>query len=159
MTSINSNYFNVASFQKSGIDVSSKKMTDEEIAKLRSALGMDTPVAATKKTEHSNDPLAVEKGMRQTEGRVATPQTKVSTQILAEQETPSAGDKAVADFLDFTSKSWEERMRAMILSSLGLKEEDLANMSPEEVAKIEAKIKEKIKQEVEKETGIPLAEA
>lgn len=90
-------------------------------------------------------------------GRVATPQTAVDTQSLDIDE-PS--DKSVVDeFLDFTEMSWKEKVRAMILKTMGLKEEDLAAMSAENREKIEAKIKEKIEEQIEKKTGMTLTRA
>jgi len=85
-------------------------------------------------------------------GRVATPQTATDTQSLGSDE--AAGKSVVDEFLDFTSMSWEEKVRAMILKTMGLREEDLAAMSAEDREKIEAKIKEKIEAEIEKKTGM-----
>lgn len=90
-------------------------------------------------------------------GRVATAKTQADTQLLASDE--ASANSVVDEFLDFTGKSWEERVRAMILNSMGLKEEDLAGLSAEEREKIEARIKEKIESEIEKKTGMAVGSA
>lgn len=138
----------------------------EEIAKalggtiVKSSTGVtQAQYLATPPFEVKNtiDYEAMERDRRTTEGRVATPQTQVDTQSLASAE--AAGKSAVDEFLDFTSKSWEEKVRAMILKTMGLKEEDLAAMDPADREKIEAKIKEKIEKEIEKKTGMPVSAA
>lgn len=66
----------------------------------------------------------------------------------ASQSSPAAELQA---YVDMTPA---QRLRASALQSLGLKESDLANMSPEERQKVEDKIaafiKEKVAQEAEK---------
>ncbi len=168
MTTISANQFNVSPFEKLGITVSNKKMTDEEIEKFKklqeqgasqtgtAAAGLlTTPIAVkgVEKTDHAT----LEKERARVEGSVATPQTKLAAQAIGSgdvsplaAETPSVED----EFLDFTAKSWEERMRVMILKSMGLTEDDVNAMSPEDREKLEAKIKEKIDEEIRKKTGM-----
>lgn len=66
--------------------------------------------------------------------------------------------KSAADeFLEFMQMSPAEKIRALIVGEMGLTEEEIQAMSPEEREKIEAKIAERIKQrmeqEIEKKTG------
>lgn len=101
----------------------------------------------------------LERDRSRAEGRVATPQTQVAAQSPGTEasdisEAASAGESAVDKFLSFTEKSWSEKVRALILSGLGVTEEQMQNMSVEEREKIEAKIREKIQQEIEKKTGM-----
>jgi len=107
---------------------------------------MATPVAAQSEAD--------------VKGTVASPQTQVDTQNIAQAEKiKSVGDAAKDEFMKYSTMSWQDKVRAMILKSLGLKEEDLQKMSPEDRAKIEAKIKEKIEAEIKKKTGIDAAAA
>ncbi len=55
---------------------------------------------------------------------------------------------AVKDFLDYMKKTPEERLRDKILKVLGLTEEDLQNMSPDERLGIENKIRDIIKETI-----------
>lgn len=57
---------------------------------------------------------------------------------------------AKAKFLDFMSKTNEEKMRAMILAELGYTEEDLAGMDSDTRLKIEEEIKQRLETSVEK---------
>ncbi len=138
----------------------------EEIAKALGGTVVKSSTAVTQaqylaappfEVKYKIDYAAMERDRAAATGQVATPKTQVETQQLGTAKEKSDGENAVDEFLDFTGKSWEERIRTMILRSLGLKEEDLAAMSSEDREKIEAKIKEKIEQEIEKETGVPVA--
>ena len=55
---------------------------------------------------------------------------------------------AVKDFLDYMKKTPEERLRDKILKAMGLTEEDLQNMSPDERLGIENKIRDIIKETI-----------
>ncbi len=103
------------------------------------------------------DYAAMERDRAAAMGQVTTPQTKIDTQSLAGDD--AATRSAVDEFLAFTEMSWEEKVRAMILKSMGLREEDLAAMSAEDREKIEAKIREKIEGEIEKKTGMAVGSA
>jgi hypothetical protein len=67
-------------------------------------------------------------------------------------------DTTVADFLAFQHMTPAEKMRAMILGSMGLTEDQLKAMDPKERAKVEEKIKalirQQVEQSVEKKTGL-----
>ena len=67
---------------------------------------------------------------------------------------PSAAEQAFNDYAKMTPA---QKMRAAILGSMGLTEDQLKAMDPKERQKIEAKIqeimKQKIEQSVEKKTG------
>ena len=64
-------------------------------------------------------------------------------------KAPSAGDAAVKDFMDFAKMTPAQKLRAAILSQMGLKEEDLAKMDPKERKKVEDKIAAIIKEKIE----------
>lgn len=98
---------------------------------------------------------AMERDMQVAFGRMATPQTRTDTQTIAlEGSDDAAGTSAKEEFLKFQEMSWEEKVRAMILKTMGLEEKDLEAMSAEEREKIEARIREKIEEEIEKKTGM-----
>lgn len=58
------------------------------------------------------------------------------------------GVSATDEFMAYMEKTPEERLRANILKSLGLTEEDLENLPPEQRQAIEDKIKEMIKEKI-----------
>src|ERR1700752_5047633 len=60
------------------------------------------------------------------------------------------GDNVVPQFMDYAKTSPMERMRASILKSMGLAEDDLKKMSPEQQKAVEQKIEQLIKQKLEK---------
>jgi hypothetical protein len=64
----------------------------------------------------------------------------------ADAEAATKPKTAEEQFLDYAQKSPAERMRDDILKSLGLTEDDLAKMSPEERAAVEEKIKKMIEE-------------
>ena len=55
--------------------------------------------------------------------------------------------------MDYAKMSPMERMRAQILKSMGLTEDDLKKMSPEQQKAVEQKIEQIIKQELQKNAG------
>lgn len=70
----------------------------------------------------------------------------------------SKAESVVDEFRAYAQMTPAEKMRAAILGSMGLSEDDLKAMDPKERAKIEEKIKTMIKQKVEdsteKQTGV-----
>ncbi len=62
----------------------------------------------------------------------------------------AAGDSVEQQFLKYAQMSPMDRMRANILKSMGLTEEDLKNMSPDQQQMIKQKIKDLIEQQVQK---------
>jgi hypothetical protein len=81
--------------------------------------------------------------------------TRTDTQILGQQDIAdrqrAQSEAAIKRFMDYQSKSTEEKMRDQILASMGLTEDDLKNMSPEEREKVEAKIAQIIKEKMEEQ--------
>lgn len=90
-----------------------------------------------------------------------------SAQLLALQEyyeggttTPASMTEAVKEptaadrFLKLIGETPEQRLRNLFLAQLGLTEEDLKTMSPEERAKVEKKLAELIKEKIKEGTGI-----
>lgn len=65
----------------------------------------------------------------------------------------TSGDNVVKQFMDYAKMSPMERMRAQILKSMGLTEDDLKKMSPEQQKAVEQKIEQIIKQELQKNAG------
>ena len=65
----------------------------------------------------------------------------------------TGGDDVVKQFMDYANMSPMERMRAQILKSMGLTEDDLKKMSPEQQKAVEQKIEQIIKQELQKNAG------
>jgi Fe-S cluster biosynthesis and repair protein YggX len=67
-------------------------------------------------------------------------------------------DTAVDDFMAYAHMTPAQKMRAMILGSMNVTEDKLAQMDPKERAKIEQKIKdiikEKVEESIEKKTGV-----
>ena len=63
------------------------------------------------------------------------------------------GDSVVQQFMNYAKESPMERMRAEILKSMGLTEDDLKKMSPAQQKAVEQKIEQIIKQKLEKNAG------
>lgn len=69
---------------------------------------------------------------------------------VAAGRSSSVGETSAKDeFLKYQSMTPAEKMRAMMLAKLGVTEEQVKAMSPEERAKIEQKLKDMIKQQVQ----------
>ena len=60
----------------------------------------------------------------------------------------SQADRVKSDFLKWANMTPAQRMRANILSSMGLTEEQVAAMSPKERQKVEEKIREMIEEKL-----------
>lgn len=71
---------------------------------------------------------------------------------------PAERSAAAAEFLEYAQKTAAEQMREQVLRALGVTEDEVKAMTPEERAKIEDKIREMIEQKVredtEKKTGV-----
>jgi hypothetical protein len=63
----------------------------------------------------------------------------------------TAGQSAEDKFLAYARMSPADRMRASILSSMGMTEDQLKNMSPEQQKVVEQKIEQLIKQAAQKQ--------
>ncbi len=109
------------------------------------------------------DYAAMERDRKAGLEKAETAKTVFTTQVIAQASESavtevSVEEKSVVDeFLEFAEKSYEEKMYDLMLKKLGLTEEDVANMTPDQRAEIEEKIKEMIKAELEKETGLQVA--
>ncbi|MCZ4279840.1 hypothetical protein O4H49_03560 [Kiloniella laminariae] len=77
-----------------------------------------------------------------TEALNGTAKTLFTAQQIAAMEAKSGTgeSEAVTEFRDFIGKTPAERMRAQILKGMGLTEEELAALSPEERKKVELQI-------------------
>ena len=90
--------------------------------------------------------------------------TQVAAQLYAQQtdieseKKADAPSSAVDEFRKFLDKTPEERMISQILSSMGLTEEDLKAMSPEELMKVQKEIARRIEEKIEQATGISAKE-
>jgi hypothetical protein len=65
----------------------------------------------------------------------------------------SAGDSVEKQFLDYAHMNPIDRMRAGILKSMGLTEDSLKNLPPDQRQAVEAKIKQMVEQEFQKNAG------
>lgn len=101
----------------------------------------------------SDDTDSRQKTIENTLGaQVVTPETAVAAQSLGQSD-------AAQEFLDYMDKTPEERMRAQILGSMGMTEEELAALPADERKKIEDKIRETIEARIQKDTEEKTAEA
>ena len=69
--------------------------------------------------------------------------------VSASTASPMGEMSAKDEFLKYQAMSPAQKMRAMMLAKLGLTEEDVKAMSPEERKKVEDKLKDMIKQQVQ----------
>jgi len=69
--------------------------------------------------------------------------------VSASTASPVGETSAKDEFLKFQAMTPAQKMRAMMLAKLGVTEEQLKAMSPEERAKVEQKLKDMIKQQVQ----------
>jgi hypothetical protein len=69
--------------------------------------------------------------------------------MTASTSSPVGETSAKDEFLKFQAMTPAQKMRAMMLAKLGVTEEQVKAMSPEERAKIEQKLKDMIKQQVQ----------
>jgi hypothetical protein len=83
----------------------------------------------------------------------ADPSKPLPTNLNAEPDLDSLETSAADQFLDYMKKTPEERLRDKILKALGLTEEDVANMSPDERIGLENKIRDIIKETLVKAEG------
>lgn len=67
----------------------------------------------------------------------------------ASSGSPLGETSAKDEFLKFQAMTPAQKMRAMMLAKLGVTEEELKAMSPEDRKKVEDKIKDMIKQQVQ----------
>jgi hypothetical protein len=79
--------------------------------------------------------------------------SSTSTTTPATGKLKPKGDDVVQEFLDYAKMDPMARMRANILKSMGLTEDDLKNMSPEQQKAVEQKIEQIIQQQLQKNAG------
>jgi len=82
-----------------------------------------------------------------------TPAGKSVPAASSEPAEEPAGPSAADQFLDFMKKTPEERLRDKILKALGVTEEDIKSMTPDERVALEQKIREIIKETMVKAEG------
>lgn len=78
-------------------------------------------------------------------------------QLLGKTSSTAAATKQVEQtaeekFLDYAKKSPAEKIRDALLKSIGVTEEQFAQMSPEQRKEVEQKISDKIKEAMQKQT-------
>jgi TPP-dependent pyruvate/acetoin dehydrogenase alpha subunit len=76
-----------------------------------------------------------------------------STTSPAMGKLKSKGNDVVQEFMDYAKMDPMARMRANILKSMGLTENDVKNMSPEQQKAVEQKIEQLIKEQLQKNAG------
>jgi hypothetical protein len=96
--------------------------------------------------------------VRQILGGTLASATAIDAQTIGQvEETASTEPSAEDAFMDFMNMTPMERMRAQILSGLGVTEEQLAALPPEERKKIEDKVRqiieEMVRREIEEKTA------
>lgn len=102
--------------------------------------------------EFSKEPVAATTG---TQGLVQG-QTLFAAQSMAQdtasvEESPVVEKSAKDTFLEYQEMTPAEKYRAMFLGQMGMTEEELEALPPEEREKIEAKLREKIKEAIEED--------
>jgi hypothetical protein len=73
--------------------------------------------------------------------------------VSGKSRLASKGNDVVQEFLDYAKMDPIARMRASILKSMGLTEDDVKNMSPEQQKAVEQKIAQMIQQQLQKNAG------
>lgn len=84
----------------------------------------------------------------------ATAATKATTTTSASGVSAAPEKTAKDEFLDYAKLTPAQKMRAAMLARMGLTEEQVKAMSPEERQKIEDKIKQQIKEQVENDPNM-----
>jgi hypothetical protein len=85
---------------------------------------------------------------------VSSAVSTVAKSLSAEPaQAPTPKENVREEFLSYARMSPMERMRASILKSMNMTEDDLNAMSADARKKVEQKIEELIKQEIEKDLG------
>lgn len=87
------------------------------------------------------------------EGGAAPKPAKTESKSLSQAQ--SAHEAVLAEFRECIRKSPMERMREQIMKEMGISEEDLKSMTPEQQNAIEAAIAEQIKLRLQAQNGIP----
>jgi len=73
--------------------------------------------------------------------------------ISGKSKLASKDNDIVQQFLDYANKDPIQRLRDSILKSMGLTEDDLKNMSPEQQKAVEQKIEQLIQEQLKKNAG------
>ena len=109
----------------------------------------DTSLTATQASSIASAPTSSFRElfeMAKTQGTSAAP---ASTSLTASTgKTETAYQTAVRELHEYLQKTPEQRMREAILKQMGLSEDDIAKMPPEQQNAIEAAIKEKVKEKL-----------
>lgn len=71
------------------------------------------------------------------------------------EDQVNESDADIEEFLAFAKMTPAEKIRYLMLKEMGLTEEELAALPPDERRKIEQKIEDAIKRKVEEATGVP----
>ena len=86
-------------------------------------------------------------------GGTGTTTSSTTTPTSVSGGLTSKGDDVVQQFMDYAKMSPMERLRASILKSLGLTEDDLKKMTPAQQKAVEQKIEQLIKEDMQKNAG------
>ena len=82
-------------------------------------------------------------------GVAGTSATSGSTSVGASSSNKPSFQSLLAELTDYVKGTPGERMEKMILAKLGITEEDLKKMSPEEREKVMQKVRDMMKKELE----------
>lgn len=107
---------------------------------------MGSAVQVTTISQYSSVTSSMKNGVS---SNVSSTEGATSSQSL---QGPSSSDSIEKQFLELANMNPMDRMRAGILKSMGLTEDDLKSMSPQQRQDVEQKIREMIEQEFQKNT-------
>lgn len=148
----------VATLYESGCAVTPNNVYGEVcgLPSMTEAETLTGPALAQKRAEEIAKALGgtIEKTALADTGKPYTAQTLVNAQLMAQEDEGVSSAKD--EFMKFMASAKDGpggMMRAQILKSLGLTEEDLNAMSPEERRVIEKKIEELIRKKIEEQQG------
>lgn len=142
-----------------GIGPNAAKKRAEQLAE---ALGGTVRVADTAMTQSDwlkTDAGKQASGVLAMENQGKSAASKVEAQLQGQREakalaqTQKPGQAAKEEFMALMQGDMADKMRALVLKELGLTEEDIANMSPEEQRKIEDLIRQRMEMKMKQTIG------
>jgi len=109
----------------------------------------DTSLTATQASSAASTPTTSFRELFEMAKTQATDSAPAPTTLTASTgKTETAYQTAVRELHEYLQKTPEQRMREAILKQMGLSEDDIAKMPPEQQSAVEAAIKEKVKEKL-----------